>query len=318
VDHDQRFKTLIREFFAEFFRLFFLEWAGWFDFDSVEWLQQEVFLDPPQGRRRSLDLVAKLRANRPLTPGQAPADGKTWLALIHVEIESADTVEPLRGTVFDYYKQLRNRHELPVLPIALYLRVGLDGVGWDVYEESFGGRRLVQFHFAYIGLPALDAEQYARGENLLGVALSVLMRVPEERRAELAAQVLQRVAQSGENSYRKFLLAECAFAYSGLTEEQRREFQRLLDSEPYREARAMTTTFFEQGIQQGIEKGIEKGIAQGIEKGQRRMLLLQLEKRFGPLSPPVLQRLEALTPQQVEEKLVAFVTAGSLAELGLE
>jgi hypothetical protein len=85
--------------------------------------------------------VAKLRANRPLTPNQPAAEGKTWLALIHIEIESRDTVEPLRATIFDHYKQLRNRHRLPVLPIALYLRVGLEGVGWDEYEAPVDGVR---------------------------------------------------------------------------------------------------------------------------------------------------------------------------------
>jgi hypothetical protein len=27
--------------------------------------------------------------------------------------------------------------QLPVLPIGLFLRVGLDGIGWDAYEEHF-------------------------------------------------------------------------------------------------------------------------------------------------------------------------------------
>jgi hypothetical protein len=36
ADHDQRFKILLREFFADFFRLFFPEWASQFDFASIE------------------------------------------------------------------------------------------------------------------------------------------------------------------------------------------------------------------------------------------------------------------------------------------
>jgi len=65
VDHDQRFKVLLKAFFAEFFRTFFPEWADRFDFSRVDWLEQEVFTDPPRGERRSLDLVARL----PLRPG---------------------------------------------------------------------------------------------------------------------------------------------------------------------------------------------------------------------------------------------------------
>jgi hypothetical protein len=35
-DHDQRFKTLLREFFRELFLLFFPQWAKRFDFSQVE------------------------------------------------------------------------------------------------------------------------------------------------------------------------------------------------------------------------------------------------------------------------------------------
>jgi len=130
-----------------------------------------------------------------------------------MEVESADTVQPLRSRVYEYYEQLRRRHRLPVLPIGLYLRVGLDGVGWDVFEEYFWDHRLLHFEYAYVGLPALDAERYVAGENVLGIALAALMRIPEERRAELRAQAQKRLVECGENAYRCFLLSECVEAY---------------------------------------------------------------------------------------------------------
>ncbi|MGO9463745.1 MAG: hypothetical protein ACLQIB_20620 [Isosphaeraceae bacterium] len=71
------------------------------------------------------------------------------------------------------------------------------------------GQRILRFEYAYAGLPALDGEQYATGENLLGVALCALMRLPADRRAELYAEGSKRIADSGENDFRRFLLAEC-------------------------------------------------------------------------------------------------------------
>ena len=47
-------------------------------------------------------------------------------------------------------------------------RVGLEGVGWDAYEEVFWDHSILRFEYAYVGLPALDAEQYVNGEHLLG------------------------------------------------------------------------------------------------------------------------------------------------------
>ena len=120
-----------------------------------------------------------------LPPREGVAD---LVALVHVEVESRDSAAAFRPRMFDYYVQLRRDTGLPVLPIALFLRVGLDGIDWDAYEEHFWERRIVRFEYAYVGLPALPGEGYATGENLLGVALSALMRLPAERKAEFYAE----------------------------------------------------------------------------------------------------------------------------------
>ena len=54
MDHDQRFKHLIQLFFLEFLQLFFKNWAERLDAAKVEWLDKEVFIDPPEGERRIL------------------------------------------------------------------------------------------------------------------------------------------------------------------------------------------------------------------------------------------------------------------------
>jgi hypothetical protein len=298
-DHDQRLTGLLKEFFGLFFDCFFPTWAGRFDFTDIDWLDKELFLAPPQGEKRQLDLVARLH----LRPGAPPpCEGAGDLvALVHVEVENRPSAAGLRPRMFDYYVQLRRDTGLPVLPIGLYLRVGLEGVGWDAFEEFFWEHRLLRFEYAYVGLPALDAEQYATGENLLGVALSALMRVPPERKAELFAEGLKRIARSGENDWRRFLLAECLEAYADLDEPQRQRLQELLATEPYAEVRpAMITTYERVRIAERLETA-----------------LLQLEARFGPLSPAVRQRVEALSPEDLRQLTLDLVKAQSLKELRL-
>ena len=308
MDHDQRFKTLLKAFFAEFFQVFFPAWADRFDFERVDWLEQEVFTDPPRGERRSLDLVARV----PLRPGVPhPAPGlaepaDVWLTLIHIEIESQDSVAPLRPRMHSYYEQLRRQYGLPVLPIALYLRVGLDGIGWDVYEEKYWDRRLLSFEYAYVGLPGLEAERYLAREHLLGVALTALMRAPAARRAGVHAEALRRLAEARENDYRRYLLLECLEAYASLDEAQAQDLGALLRTERYQGARAMAVTTFEKGVQAGLQQG------------QRAMLRKQLEAWFGPLSPGAQQRFEGLSPEQLDALALAMRSAQSLRELGLE
>src|SRR6266566_8453511 len=211
-DHDQRFKTLLQEFFSDFLRLFFAPWAERLDCGKVEWLDKEVFPDPPEGARQVLDLVAKL-PTRQAVPGQRPGESENWLALIHVEIESPDKVTPLRPRMFRSYMHLRDRDGLPVLPIGLYLRVGLEGIGIDIYEEHFWELRPVRFEYLYVGLPALDAVEYVQGENWLGVALAALMKIPRERVAWLGAEALRRLKDAPLTEQRRYLLGECVQAY---------------------------------------------------------------------------------------------------------
>src|SRR5438132_9379933 len=90
-DHDQRLKVLLKEFFEQFFLCFFPAWAARFDFGDLTWLDKEVFLAPPQGTKRQLDLVARLRIRSDAPPPQA---GLTeLLALVHVEVESCTSVQ---------------------------------------------------------------------------------------------------------------------------------------------------------------------------------------------------------------------------------
>ncbi len=134
-DHDQHLKDLIKEFFHAFFVCFFPDWAARFEFVDIDWLDKELFLAPPQGERRQLDLVALLK----LRPGGPPprAGATDLVALVYLELESRASALAFRPRMFEYYIQLRRDTGLPVLPIALFLRVGLDGIGWDAYEEHF-------------------------------------------------------------------------------------------------------------------------------------------------------------------------------------
>jgi uncharacterized protein DUF4351 len=63
---------------------------------------------------------------------------------------------------------------------------------------------------------------------------------------------------------------------------------------------------------------IEIGKKEGRQEERHAILLTFLEKRFGPLTELVRQRVDALEPKRVEEILDKILTAASLRELGLE
>jgi hypothetical protein len=300
VGHDERFKLLLREFLREFFELFFPDLVGLLDFTAAVWLHQELITDPPEGEKRTIDLLVSI----PLL--QAKADELPQTVLIHIEVESDDTVQPFRRRMYEYYHHLTHILNLNVLPVAVYLRVGLNGRGRDLYQTEVLGRTPLHFEYDYVGLPALPGADYLAQSNLLGQALSALMNWPKRERARAAVEALERIVGSGEAPRRKMLLCDTVNAYAPLDDAQRVELTSLLREPTRKEVEMTVKTWFEEGVEKGVFTG------------QRRLLLAQLEARFGPLNETARQRLEAWPAEQLTDLGLAFVDAKSLAELGLE
>ncbi len=326
MDHDQRFKSMIREFFPQFMQLFLPKWAVQFDFASTEWLEKEVLPDPPEGERHVLDLVAKLRTAENLTT-YATATADEWLAMVHVEIEAEDRTTRLKPRLPRYYHHLRDKYRLPVLPIALYLSVGMEGIGEDTVIEYFGTMEVMRFRYLYVGLKSLDALEYSRGDNWLGVALSALMKAERDQWPILGADALLRLADAPVNEYQKFLLSDCLQAYLTLDEAGQELFERITKAEPYSRIVPMNKTPYDNGmdnglvigIERGIERGIEQGIEQGIEVGKekamRSAVIALLESKYRTVPKQYLERIGTLGYDDLLTLVVIIPNSTSMESL---
>jgi hypothetical protein len=300
MDHDPRFKTLIREFFADFLNLFFAEWAARFDLEHVEWLDKEVQADPPDDSLHILDLVAKVGVRDAV---------EAAVVLVHIEIESADRTTRIEPRLPDYYYRLRSTHQLPILPIVMYLKVGLDGVGVRTVEDSVLGFTVATINYLYVGLPGLDAVQYLEGQNYLGVALATLMKIPKERYSWLGAEAAQRVADSPLSQRRKYLLLECIDYYMTSDDATRAAFEALLSGEKYGAAQMAVNSYHRE-----IEA---RGIAKGEHADRVNVLRVLAEDRFGPLPSAVGERIASLSAGELLQLIRRVPSATSLADLGL-
>jgi hypothetical protein len=171
----------------------------------------------------------------------------------------------------------------------------------------------LRFRYLYVGLPGLDALEYLEGPSWLGVALAALMKIPADRVAWLAAEALKRIAEAPLPDRQRFLLGECVQAYLPMDEEQKRKFRELIVSPRYQGVKAMNVTWFEEGVIKGRAEGLEIG----KEEGLRTALRDQLEERFGPLSPQVLERLEQVPAERLRQMTRAVWRVTSLKDLGL-
>jgi hypothetical protein len=297
TDHDQHFKELIPELFSEFLDLFFPEtWAKRIDTTHVEWLSQEIFPDGPDGSRHAIDLLAKVKLIDPENDtGTASA-----MILVHIEIESGDRTTRLKSRLPAYYIYLRDKFDLPILPIVLYLKVGMDGIGIDTYLESLFDLEILRFRYLYVGLPGLDGIEYLQSENPLGVALSALMRIPREKIVELGAEAFRLLSEAAMTDQRRHLLANTVEKYLPLDAELQAKFELLLNQATYLGVKAMNLTNFEKGMQVGKQTGREEGQRIAFLENIEAML----EIRFGSHSLHLMEKVRELDSLEVLRSLV--------------
>jgi len=311
TSHDQLSKSLIKLFFTDFLRLIDPESTARLQPGQATFLDKEDFTDWPIGDRREMDLLAKVPVEREEQP-----------LLVHVEIET-DFGSGMELRIWQYYMMLRLRHRLPVLPILVNLRGGRPGVHRGTLREGFDGKVTAVFHYQVLGLSGCQAEEWLGRPEPLAWAFAALMRPGSWSRAELMLQCLRRIAKSDVTELRKQVLVNWVETYVQLTAQDALELQRLLDLEGNEEIKTMELTWLgkaeargmEKGLEQGIERGIKKGIAQGVEQ-MRRVVLRQIEQRFGAVPATVRRKIEAIdTLEPLADLAEQVLVVSSVADL---
>jgi len=301
MSHDQLAKTLIATFFPDFLLLTAPDSARRLRPAEASFLDKEFYTDWPTGHRRELDLLARV-----------PTEDGAPVLLIHVEIE-ARARAGMDQRLWRYYMQIRQRHDLLVLPILVNLRGGRSGVRLEVLEEGFESQSTGAFRYRILGLSGCRAGDWLPRPEPLAWALAALMHPGPLSRAELKLECLRRVRQWGDTGFGKEVLINWIETYVQLSGEDATEYQRLLDLKENKEIQHMELTWLgkaeakglKKGIQKGMEKGLEKGKAEGLKKGKaqgraeaveqmRQLVLRRIEHRFGAVPERVQARVQAL------------------------
>ena len=317
-DHDLLFKQLLRIFLRDFLRLLALPVAERLDVPRTIYLDKELFTDWPRGRRRELDLLARV-------PLLDPPDR---FVLIHVEIEAR--AAPRIGTRLRAYRnQIQQRYEHAVVSAVVFLRRGKPGVQLEVLERDIPDLGLWAFHYISFGVEGCDAEEYLARPEPLAWGLAALMRPGSKSRAEHKLACLRRIAGAELSGEERLVLVDCVETYLELTPGEEAELAALSPQES-QEAQAMVMTWADrmkeegrlegrlEGRQEGRLEGRKEGQRTGLKEGIRQTLLHQLDRRFGPLPPIVLRRIRKIDSVDRLHRLAEQVlTARSVDELDL-
>jgi hypothetical protein len=304
--HDQLFKDLFREFFPELLHLADPDLAARLTAGpgsgNFAFLDKEVFLDWPEGRRREADLVAELSGR-----------GGRRKLLIEVEIEHNHR-RTMGHRLWLYSHQLYQRYGVPIVSIVVFLRGGPPGAQWTDHVEAAIGRPIHRFTYLSLGLSGIPAETLLERPEPLAWALAALARSRKLGRARLKLELLQKIATAKVNEQQRYLLNNCVETYLQLTGRVAEQYAALYAAQANPEVEAMRMTW---GDRMEMEYE-QRGRKQGREEGTRQTLLRILGKRFGEVSPAVRERVEAIDSLEELGGLVdRTLEVKSIEELGL-
>lgn len=293
MNHDPLWKEVLHEFLPDVMGLFFPDIARQIDWTRLRFMDQELFPDFTEGELRRADVVAEVQT----------LSGQDEFIIVDFEIESQRRSN-FGYRLWEYRSLLRIRHKKPVLPLVLYLAPGAGGVTEEIYRESLLGRQIEEFRYLAIGLPDLQAADYATATTPVAGALRSLMKSGALSRPALKLDCLRQLVGTTRNDAHRALLSTVVESYLPLAGEEAEVFSSMVKQE--QEVRTMVSVYEERGREQGVIQG------------KREALLQVLQAKFGSPSPDLRERVEALaTREELERFFARVLQASTLQETGL-
>lgn len=237
-----------------------------------------INVEAPKVSNRRVDLLGEL------------PDGN----LVHIELQSRNENDfPLR--MAEYLFGIRRKYGKLPRQVALYV-----GEAPMLMDDGMEGPDVsVRFHL--VDIRELDGEQLLASAHMGDNVLAVLTSLGEQPRA--VRRILERIA-AGSPEERDEALAELLILAK----------LRRLSGEVIEEARKMPITedIMDHDV---IGPLLRQGRAEGRVEGQIEILLSQIQKRFGRVSPAVAQRIAASKPAQLKRVGLRLLDAQRIEDL---
>jgi predicted transposase/invertase (TIGR01784 family) len=300
IDHDQLFKELLSTFFIEFLELFLPQVAAAIEPDSVVFLPQEYFSDLTTGDTKIIDLLAQVRLA-----------GQEVGFLIHLEAQASSKTNFARRMFF-YFARLHQKHLQRIYPIVVFSFDEPYREEADQYVVEFDDLKVMEFNFKTIQLNRLNWRDFLNQSNPVAAALMSKMRIEPADRPRVKVECLRVLATLRLDPARTKLISGFVDTYLRLNVQEEQVFQESVGTLEGTER---------EGIMQIVTSWMEQGIAEGEQAGAvreaRSLILRQLTRRVGQVSPSLTSQVESLNLEKLEslgEALLDFSQPSDLTD----
>lgn len=220
--------------------------------------------------------------------------------ILHTEFQTVgDETMPFR--MADYYLRLKRKFPAQTIQqVVIYLkRTNSNLVRRDRYQTP-----VMTHQFRVIRLWEEPVEVFLLAPGLL--PLAVLSSASDK--ASVLAQVVRELEQIADPREQSNLVAATSILAGLELEEQ--TIRQLMRSPVMRES-----TMYQSILREGRAEGLEQGLIQGRTVGERALVLKQLTRKLGSLSPEVTTKVSALSLEQLESLGEALLDFTSVSDL---
>ena len=236
--------------------------------------------------------------------------------ILHTEFQTiSDETMPFR--MADYYLRLKRKFpERDIQQVVIYLKPTTSNL---VRQTSYQ-TPVMTHQFRVIRLWEEPVEVFLSTPGLLPYA--VLSQATDKER--VLAQVVKELEQITDQREKSNLAAATSILAGLQLNEQ--TIRQLMRSPVMREStmyQSILREGEERGLEQGLEQGLERGLEQGLERGLiegraaegKALVLKQLTRKLGSLSPELTANVSDLSLERLEvlaEELLDFSSAADL------
>ena len=162
-------------------------------------------------------------------------------------------------------------------------------------------------------------EDLRQETNSHGIEIIQLILATEKKAPTIARKLAEKVEQETNTELRdnvvEFIEAVLVYKFPKLT---RQEVEAMFSHSDLKKTRVYQDAVLEgrqEGLQIGEQRGLQIGEQRGLVKGQLAMLLRQLTRKFGKISPRIKSQISKLSVAQLEDLAEAIFDLQTSADL---
>lgn len=200
--------------------------------------------------------------------------------------------------MFLYFARLHEKFDLPVYPVVIFSYKAPKRPEPNRYEVAFPGKTVLQFEYTTIQLNRLPWRQFIEQPNPVAAALMSRMMMAARERPKVKLECLRLLATLKLDPAKSHLIGGFIESYLKLNAEENRQY----------------TSEFDNLTPEGKERTMEMLTSWG-RKGKEELVVLQMQRLFGSVSPTIIERVEKLPSKQLDDLGLALLDFKSVANL---